>query len=115
MPPTGIRTCIKPYKLVLDTSVLPEDQRNYISLLVKPGKFTFHSPLARGESGLPHVVRHRKPHVASGYDMFDFVLRGNPDGGDVEGAEEIVMANWVGWDHAGRLLVAAGRYSGSMT
>jgi hypothetical protein len=55
------------------------------------------------------LVRSLKPGVASGYDCFDHVLR-DADGQDMEGAEEIVLANWAGWDVFGRLVAASGRY-----
>ena len=55
------------------------------------------------------IVRTAKPHHLGSYDHFDYVLQ-DAAGYDVEGAEDIVLANWAGWDIFGRLMVAAGRH-----
>jgi hypothetical protein len=55
------------------------------------------------------LVRTAQPRRLGSYDQFDYVLK-DAAGNDVPGAEEIVLANWAGWDHYGRLMVAAGRY-----
>lgn len=69
----------------------------------------FPCPIGDRRNRSPNLIRYRKKHVASGYDMFDYVLR-HPDGRDVEGAEDVILADWAGWDFAGRLVVAAGRH-----
>ncbi len=101
---------IKPYSMIADPASLPEPRRQQIAQMARrPKAVTVCSPLDPDGRRLPHLVRQRKPHVASGYDMFDYVLH-HPDGREVEGAEDIVLANWAGWDCAGRLLAATGRH-----
>ena len=56
----------------------------------------------------PVLVRTTKSHIPDNYDYYDYVLQ-DGSGRDIDGAEEIVLANWAGWDTYGRLMVAAGR------
>ena len=103
------RTTVRDYKILHEFTPATGDY-------VNPGIFIFghkkpqilQCPIKDRRSQYPDLVRHLKPGIASGYDMFDYVLR-NPDGTDVAGAEDIVLANWAGWDFQGRLVVAAGR------
>jgi len=55
------------------------------------------------------IVRAAKPHHLGSHDHFDYVLQ-DAGGNDIEGAEDIVLANWAGWDIYGRLMVAAERH-----
>lgn len=41
------------------------------------------------------IVRTARPQSLSSYDLFDYVLQ-DGDGYDIEGAEDIVLANWAG-------------------
>ncbi len=56
----------------------------------------------------PVLVRITKPHVPDNYDYHNYVLQ-DGSGRNIDGAEEIVLANWAGWDAYGRLMVATGR------
>jgi hypothetical protein len=98
---------VRGYRLVRDTKSLPQGD----SAVVK-GRFplpaTLHMPCPKEPKRTPVIERGYNRNVSSGYDCFDYALK-NPDGTDVEGAEDIILANWAGWHCDGRLVVAAGR------
>jgi hypothetical protein len=102
------RTEIGGYHLVTDTKSLPEKDVALLAARFKPPQELL-LPAPRDAKRMPHLLRRHKRRVASGYDMFDYTLQ-NPDGTDVEGAEDIILASWAGWHHDGRLVVAAGRH-----
>ncbi len=95
---------VEGYRLVRDNGELSAAELDLLKQKVRPPNETvFAQP--SGLKNAPVIVRRRKDGVASGYDMFDFELRG---GGGVEfpGAEDIILANWAGWDARGRLIAA---------
>jgi hypothetical protein len=98
------------HRILHDAGALPEPDRAVLQAHLRPAKVTRHPwPLdARGTRG-PIIVRTARPQPLGSYELFDYVLQ-DADGYDIEGAEDIVLANWAGWDIHGRLMVAAGRH-----
>jgi hypothetical protein len=104
----GATETIRGYRLVHDRKALPAGDKELVATRFQPPpELLLHAP--RIAKRMPHLLRRHKPLVASGYDMFDYTLR-NPDGTDVAGAEDIVLANWAGWHFDRRLVVAVGRH-----
>lgn len=75
----------------------------------KPAVTRYPCPVQRVRKRSLVIVRTAKPHQLGSYDLFDYVLQ-DTAGYDIEGAEDIVLANWAGWDNFGRLMVAVGRH-----
>lgn len=101
---------VRGYRIIHDTKLLTEkEQVAIMARFRRPASLQFESPLQTRRKKLPYLVRTLKPHVASGYDMFEYMLL-DLDGSDVKGAEEVILANWAGWDARGRLLLAAGPF-----
>ncbi len=95
------------YTLLRDTKSLPPREKAMLEAHFRPpAKIAYSCPA--GTSG-PVLVRMEKPGHSGDYDRFDYVLQ-DKGGKDIEGAEDIVLANWAGWDVFGRLMVASGRY-----
>ncbi len=95
------------YRIQHDIGALPAPESVALQAHLQPAKVTNYPwPLdARG----PVIVRTARPQPLGSYELFDYVLQ-DADGYDVEGAEDVVLANWAGWDIYGRLMVAAGRH-----
>jgi hypothetical protein len=94
------------FRILRDTRSLPEKEIATLKAHVQPPAVTKY-PCPRRRKLV--IVRTAKPHHLGSYDHFDYVLQ-DAGGYDVEGAEDIVLANWAGWDIYGRLMVAAGRH-----
>jgi hypothetical protein len=105
--PEGATDTVGGYRLVQDKKALPAGEKGLVATRFQPPpELVLPSP--RLAKRMPHILRRHRRDIASGYDMFDYVLQ-NPDGTDVAGAEDIILANWAGWDFHGRLVVASGR------
>ncbi len=103
------RKSVRDYQIVPDFAHASGDFVNQTHPYLNQRKpLVMTCPLVDRRRRYPNLRRNLKPDVASGYDMFDYELQ-NPDGSDVAGAEDIILANWAGWHHDGRLVVAAGR------
>lgn len=98
------------HRILYGTGSLPEPDAGVLHARLKPERIT-KSPWPRDAGGRrkPVLVRTAKPQAHGSYDLFDYVLQ-DADGYDIEGAEDVVLANWAGWDIYGRLIVAAGRH-----
>jgi hypothetical protein len=96
------------YRILHNTTSLPDDERTIVKARFTPPE-TFAVPQPLGRGAKPVLVSMVKPHHLGSYDQFDYVLK-DASGYDMEGAEEIVLANWAGWDLYGRLMVARGRH-----
>lgn len=94
------------HRIVYDAGSLPEGD----VAALQPANVT-KSPCPAPAHGrrMPVIVRTARSQPLGSYELFDYVLQ-DADGYDVEGAEDIVLANWAGWDIYGRLMVAAGRH-----
>jgi hypothetical protein len=91
------------YEILRDTKSLAPAERSILEARFRPPSVkTYPQPSAV-------LVRTAWPHRLGSYDQFDYVLK-DAAGYDIEGGEDIVLANWAGWDIFGRLLVAAGRH-----
>jgi hypothetical protein len=91
------------YEILRDAKSLAPAERSILDARFRPPSVkTYPQPSAV-------LVRTSRPHRLGSYDQFDYVLK-DAAGYDIEGAEDIVLANWAGWDIFGRLLVAAGRH-----
>lgn len=98
------------YRILRDTKSLPESEIAVLKAHIQPPAVTkFPCPPGPRRRQKLMIVRTAKPHHLGSYDHFDYVLQ-DAAGYDVEGAEDIVLANWAGWDIFGRLMVAAGRH-----
>lgn len=95
------------YRIQRDIGALPEPESAALQAHLRPAKVT-HYPWPLAARG-PVIVRTARPQPLGSYELFDYVLQ-DADGYDIEGAEDIVLANWAGWDIYGRLMVAAGRH-----
>jgi hypothetical protein len=108
-PPEGAgkeHETFRQYEILRDTRSLPESEIAVLKAHIQPPAVTKY-PCPKGQKLM--IVRTAKPHHLGSYDHFDYVLQ-DAAGCDVEGAEDIVLANWAGWDNFGRLMVATGRY-----
>lgn len=96
------------HEILRDTRSLPAGERAILTARFSPAAvMTFPQPSrGRAKSAL---VRTARPQRLGSYEQFDYVLK-DAAGYDIDGAEEIVLANWAGWDIFGRLMVAAGRH-----
>jgi len=100
---------IRPYTMIAGVERLSVDERERFKSLVRPPAETeLTSPLADREHGLPILWRSRRKR-GTGYSMFGYRLCW-PDGSHIEGADDIMRCDWAGWDCAGRLLIASGRF-----
>lgn len=111
-PPTGAGPeyeTFRGHRIVHDTASLPERDAAALQAHLRPEQSTRYPrpPEARGGRNLV-IVRTARPQSLGSYDQFDYLLQ-DADGYDVDGADDIAQANWVGWDIYGRLMVAAGR------
>ncbi|WP_119268534.1 hypothetical protein [Taklimakanibacter deserti] len=96
------------YEILRDIKSLPAGERAILEARFRsPAVATFPQP--SGGRAKPVLVRTARTHRLGSYEQFDYVLK-DAAGYDIDGAEEIVLANWAGWDIFGRLLVAAGRH-----
>jgi hypothetical protein len=106
----GERREVDGYRILSDLKKLDDTERHAVSEVFRPPpEKLLPRPRSGGRREVPCLVRYLKPGVANGYDMFDYILR-DESGGDVPGAEDVILANWAGWDIYGRLMVAAGRH-----
>ena len=96
------------FRILRDTRSLPAAERAILEARFRPPAVTTF-PCPTGGSMRPVLVRTARPHGGGSYEQFDYVLK-DAAGHDIEGAEDIVLANWAGWDIFGRLMVAAGRH-----
>jgi hypothetical protein len=96
------------YQILRDTRLLSASERTILKDRFRPPA-VMTLPCPSGGSAMPVLVRTVQPHGRGSYGQFDYVLR-DVTGYDIEGAEDIVLANWAGWDIFGRLMVAAGRH-----
>ncbi|MGE0237480.1 MAG: hypothetical protein AB7F09_29145 [Parvibaculaceae bacterium] len=96
------------YRILRDTTSLPAGDRAVIAARFRPPAVAA-LPCPSGGRARPVLVRTARPHGRGSYEQFDYVLK-DAGGYDIEGAEDIVLANWAGWDIFGRLMVAAGRH-----
>jgi hypothetical protein len=96
------------YQIIRDTKILPADEMSLLTERYKtPAETRIPCPLGSDEKQRPVIVRTKKPHSPDNYNYFDYILQ-DASGKDIAGAEEIVLANWAGWDIYGRLMVASG-------
>ncbi len=96
------------YRLLPDTTSLTESEKAILKArFTAPAVTTFSQPSARRLK--PVLVKTAKPYHLGSYDQFDYVLK-DAAGYDIAGAENVVLANWAGWDVYGRLMVADGRH-----
>ena len=97
------------YEIVRDTKALPVSEIDILKRRFQPpAVIKTPCPVGAGRKPRPVLVKTLKPDHLGDYDRFDYVLQ-DTSGNDVEGVEEIVLANWAGWDNFGRLVVVAGR------
>lgn len=91
------------YRLVRDIKSLPQEEVTALKAhLQPPASVNFPSPRKH-----LMLVRTARSGQVGDYGRHDYVLQ-DEKGRDIEGAEDIALANWAGWDIYGRLLVAAG-------
>jgi hypothetical protein len=96
------------YRILRDIRSLPDSERETLKAHYRPPAVsTYPQPSSRRARTV--LVRTAQPHGRGSYEQFDYVLK-DTAGYDVPGAEDIVLANWAGWDIFGRLMVAAGRH-----
>jgi hypothetical protein len=96
------------YRILRDAKALTAEERAGLEARFKPPAVMAIPCPGRGRAS-PILVRTAQPYGRGSYDQFDYVLK-DAAGYDIEGAEDIVLANWAGWDIFGRLMVAAGRH-----
>jgi hypothetical protein len=96
------------YRILRDTTSLSESEKAIVKARFTPPEIAT-SPQPSGSRAKAVLVRTAKPNHLGSYDQFDYVLK-DADGYDIAGAEDIVLANWAGWDIFGRLMVASGRH-----
>lgn len=112
-PPEGAGAeyqTFRDYRILRDSKSLPRSEAEALKAQLQPPQVTKYPwPVKDHGTRKPVLVRTVKPQHAGSYDYFDYVLR-DAAGYDIEGAEDMVLANWAGWDIFGRLLVAAGRH-----
>jgi hypothetical protein len=96
------------YRILRETKSLPAAEKAILKArFAPPAVTTLPQPPDRRAKLM--LVKTAQPRRLGSYDQFDYVLK-DAAGYDVPGAEEVVLANWAGWDHYGRLMVAAGRH-----
>ncbi len=112
-PPSGAGSdyeIFRGHRILHDAGSLPESDTAALQTYLQPAKVTKYPwPLDARGAHKPVIVRTARPQSLGSYDHFDYLLQ-EGDGYDIEGAEDIVLANWAGWDMYGRLMVAAGRH-----
>lgn len=92
------------YRLVRDIKSLPQGEAAALKAhFQQPESVKYPCP----HSKRIMLVRTVRSGQVGDYGRYDYVLQ-DENGEDIEGAEDIVLANWAGWDIYGRLLVAAG-------
>jgi hypothetical protein len=96
------------YRILRDTKSLPQAEKAILMARFRPPAVTT-LPQPSGSRAKSVLVKTAKPYHLGSYDQFDYVLV-DAAGNDIAGAENIVLANWAGWDMFGRLMVATGRY-----
>ena len=102
-------SAVRGYKLIKDTKTLSAAELDDVKRRFRPPKMEeFPCPTMAKQKKGPVILRHHKKDVASGFDMFDYELR-DADGEEMAGADDLILANWAGWDMHGRLLAAMGR------
>jgi hypothetical protein len=112
-PPPGAGSAyetFREHRILHDAGSLPAHDAATLQAHLQPAKVTKYPwPLEVRGSRRPVIVRTVRSRPLSSYDLFDYVIQ-DADGYDIEGAEDIVLANWAGWDIYGRLMVVAGRH-----
>ena len=110
-PPKGAgpgNETFRNYRILHDTRSLPAGDIEVVKARLFPPQVTT-LPRPSTSRKRPVLVKTAQRRYLGSYDQFDYVLK-DAEGYDVAGAEDIVLANWAGWDIYGRLMVAAGRY-----
>ena len=111
-PPVGAGpeyTQFRGYEIIRDLKTLPEKDMELVEVRFQPPSETrLPWPIKSDRITSPVLVRTKKSRFPDNYDYYDYVLQ-DGSGRDIDGAEEIVLANWAGWDAYGRLMVATGR------
>ena len=98
------------YRIARELKSLCESEQAQIMARFKPPIETrFPQTTGAERKRRPVLVRTMKPHTPDNYNLYDYRLQ-DSSGNDIEGAEEIILADWAGWDIYGRLWAAAGRY-----
>lgn len=111
-PPVGAGpeyTQFRGYEIIRDLKTLPEKDASLVKARFQPPSETrVPWPIKSDRIASPVLVRTKKSHVPDNYDYYDYVLQ-DGSGRNIDGAEEIVLSDWAGWDTFGRLMVATGR------
>lgn len=106
----GNHDIFRQYRILHNTRSLPESDTAELMADAQSRLFTKSPwPLKARGNRQPVIVRTINPQSLGSYDQFNYVLQ-DAAGYDVQGAEDIVLADWAGWDMFGRLMVAAGRH-----
>ena len=102
-------TQFRGYEIIRDAKTLSEKEMSIVKARFQPSSETrLPWPIESDRITSPVLVRTTKSYFPDNYDYYDYVLQ-DGSGRDIDGAEEIVLANWAGWDTYGRLMVATGR------
>lgn len=97
------------YEIVHDVKTLPEkDMPLVMGRFKPPPEARLPWPIKADRITSLVLVRTAKSNTPDSYDYYDYSLL-DGSGRDVEGAEEIALANWAGWDAYGRLMMSIGK------